>query len=637
MNPESLLQRLRDSRPNDAIQDRIRARVQARIAQESPLFASLKKQVTPSKVLQKVIWSKISGELEPETATALQGIHDDLTPSEALRQIIAMRVFPRLAPLHHPLRTFRYFKWTAAFAAFALVVRMSPALFVVSPTLAESEALLVPTNGTVTVSIGGLWQDVHEEMVLHSGMKLRTREGQASIILHDNAVIRMDSETSIELQDIADRVEPASEVFPTITLLTGRVWLQGLVPARLRGITIATTHGQVTVNEGSVSVAEDDVVNVEVYDRRSVVTRNGQDVILTTGERVELKEAGVLLVKKIPEKWFQREWADQNLQRDAVHRREIAQLQHERRIAQAGILPTSRLYSVKRLAEKVDVLLTFDSQTRVEKELQQAETRLNEAAALISDTEKANTALDEYRATLNRLASQGTEGSLAQFLVQRALSESSAKVAAVLPGDDSYVIKKTVLEASAGLPDQLVRTEDVQGEFLLDSLAVMMESMSHGDVTAASTVWKDLQPYLHVIDAGEIALHSPVRKEAGTLLAFLATSLHEASINGAAVDPEVLEDIAAYLPPQAATRVVLTDEQVAEIAQQIRSQIFAYNLTQPRINQFILETRVLQGHPDEGRILRRLAQILPDGPEAFPDKVFKEIVRLRWNNASEAI
>lgn len=639
MKPESFLQRLQqDIRPTPDLQARVRERVQARIREESPLFAAIREDLHPDKKLQKAIWKRIAPSVSSETAVALGELHDALTPSEALRLAILNRVFPRLHPqLRVSFRALRPFKWVAAFVMFAFFVRLSPMLFIASPTVAETPVELVTTRGNVSVSVGGLWQQVRDQIALKPGMKLRTDDGEASIILHDDGVIRLDAGTVVELQDIAARVEPSSDIFPTLTLNSGRIWLQAVIPDRLRGITVSTAFGQVTVNEGSVSVAVNSSADVQVYDREAVITRNSQDTILTTGERTALQENGPLLVKKIPDKWFQEQWADQNLERDSVHRKEIAELQHERRIAQAGILPTSPLYAVKRLAEKVDVLLTFDDQSRVQKELDQAETRLNEASALIHDGQQADVALDEYKVTLQRIAaSTGSNGSLAQFLVQRALAETSATVAAVLPGDQSYLIKKTVLEASAGMPDQPIADTDVRGEYLLDNLAVMMESMEQGDLTAVSMLWKDLQPYLAVLDAKDVALSPSIRKEAKTLLTFLATSLDEASQRGIAVDAEVLKDVAAYLPVESVV-ASLSEEEVADIVQRIRDHIFAYNMTTSRIDQFVVEMRMLQNNPDEGRILRRLAQVLPDGPEAFPDRVYKSIVRLRWEKASEGV
>ena len=74
-----------------------------------------------------------------------------------------------------------------------------------------------------------------------------------------------------------------------------------------------------------------------------------------------------------------------------------------------------------------------------------------------------------------------------------------------------------------------------------------------------------------------------------------------------------------------------------EIVMGIKEKIFVYDMTKSRINQFIAEMKALDGHPDQGRILRRLAMTLPDGPESFPDKVYKEIVKLRWENVGSTI
>ena len=53
-----------------------------------------------------------------------------------------------------------------------------------------------------------------------------------------------------------------------------------------------------------------------------------------------------------------------------------------------------------------------------------------------------------------------------------------------------------------------------------------------------------------------------------------------------------------------------------------------------RVNQLIAELRAVRGHPEEGRILRRLYQALPGGPENFPDRIQKEITRLQWETAA---
>jgi hypothetical protein len=44
---------------------------------------------------------------------------------------------------------------------------------------------------------------------------------------------------------------------------------------------------------------------------------------------------------------------------------------------------------------------------------------------------------------------------------------------------------------------------------------------------------------------------------------------------------------------------------------------------------------MLEGHADQGRILRRLYFALPGGPENFPERVRQEIIRLGWEKAGQ--
>lgn len=633
MTPKKLLTGLAKHITPDAVTKRdIRANLKQRIGSQSSLLEGLAESVMPKKSVKNAVWSRIAPSITLPHAETLEQLRGSFNPSQHFRADLKQRIL-NLQPVQAVARGPQFVKWTAAFAFFGLFVRISPLLFMASPTVAESEALLMPTRGEISVSIGGLWQTVEGELALEPGMKLRTHDGEASIILHDDGVIRLGPLTTVELNDLSDRLEPASEIFPTLTLFTGQIWVHGLVPQQLRGITVATTYGHITVHEGSVSLAEDDIVQVEVYDRSATVHKNGERTFLTAGERTELSEGNVLLVKKIPAKWYQYAWADQNLKRDAVHRHDIAQIQHERRVSQAGILPNSPLYPVKRFAELMDVLMTFGEDTRVQKRLQLAETRLNEAAALLYDGQEADITLKEYKTALENIITGENDSSLAEFLVQRAIAETTAKSTAALPGDESYAIKKTVLETTATLPTVVKQGETAQGALLLDGLAVMLRSLDAGQTGMVQAVWSDLQPYIDALESTEVALDPSTHKEARALLTFLASSLQTAQNRGAEIDPELMADLAAYMPvSDTPAQVVLTEEEVMQIVFGIKESIFLYDMTRSRVNQFIAELRALNGHPDTGRILRRLAQVLPDGPEEFPERVYKEIVRLRWAN-----
>jgi len=640
LRSETLLSRLAaETRPSQGAKARLKNRIIGRIA-DGGILREARGSVAIPAGLRERVWTRVGARIADagEAAGALRELRDFLRPSHVAAERVRRRWLSKLTPAAQVAMRPFVIKWAAAFAVFGLTVRLSPLLFLAPPTTAESLTVLLPTRGEVALSIGGAaWQQVREEQELRTGMMIRTEDGgEASIVLHDEAVVRLDGGTTVELQDLSDRKESAPDHTPTLVLYTGRVWVQGLIPAHIRGVTIATSYGLVTVKEGSVSVAEDEIVDVEVYDRRATVVKDGSEIILVSGERMQLWEGNIPMVKRIADARFEEEWPRQNLSRDAVHREDIADLQNQRLIRSAGILPTSPLYPVKRIAETMDVMLTIGGEARAEKRLQNAETRLNEAAALLASGQDMRESLEEYRGTMLALAGAEDDGSFIQFLVRQSVHERSAAMAAALPGDESYPLKKAVLEASATLPETVASEEDAQGELLVDALIALTKTVEAGDVKTARAIWVDLQPSLAAFHNEEFALRPEVQKEAQSLLTFFAVAISEVGTEVSEIDPELMSDITAYLPPALEPEVpVLSEEEVARIVQGIYDNIFVYHLQRPRLNQFRVEMTALAGHPEQGRILRRLAKLLPEGPEQFPERVQKEIVQLRWKNVAE--
>ncbi len=63
-------------------------------------------------------------------------------------------------------------------------------------------------------------------------------------------------------------------------------------------------------------------------------------------------------------------------------------------------------------------------------------------------------------------------------------------------------------------------------------------------------VWADLQPSLALLGDEHSPLSSDVRKEARALLSIFALAINEVGQYVAEVDPELMSDIAVYLPPE---------------------------------------------------------------------------------------
>ncbi|MDD5026680.1 MAG: DUF5667 domain-containing protein, partial [Candidatus Peribacteraceae bacterium] len=361
-------------------------RVAARIAVPG-IMKDVQRVLTPSAEIKQQVWVRIlrSIDADRQVVALLDRLRGFITPSREFMQNLKYSVMPRLVPVQVVPIERRVLQWVAAFCLVLFLAQLGPQLLIAPRTVAQSEVALLPMYGEVAVSVGGLWQPVDEEIALEPGMILRTRAGEASILFRDDAVVRLDTNTTIELIDTSDRTDMHSSAEETISLVGGRVWVQGLIPSYLRSIDIKTARGFVSVFEGSVSVQQGEGVDVSVWDRGARVTANGTMVYLVAGERTRLEGTGPLMVKNVSEDAYENRWVMQNLERDAVHRRSIAQMQQERRAARAGILPTSSLYPVKRLAEAMDEFLTLGEEARTQKRLDHADTRLDEAAALIQE------------------------------------------------------------------------------------------------------------------------------------------------------------------------------------------------------------------------------------------------------------
>jgi hypothetical protein len=632
MHDEEILHRLRDSlSPSPESRDRVRARMMSHM-RAAEMLKDARSALAPDLSQREQISLRVRNALAPSVpVSALGKLRAFFTPSDASHALVRERVMSSLAPQRSMAPGFMGLKWASAFVLVVLVLRVSPLLFLAPRTAAESEVLVIPTQGISAVLLHGLWQPVSSELTLAEGVQMRTEQGgEMTVILHDDGNVRLGSGTVLSLHDVSDRPEPALNA-STLTIERGQVWVQGLLPDHIRGITVSTPYGDIVVHGGSVSITVGDTVDVRVWDGHVSVIHNEQVLGLVAGERIELWNQNIPSVRRIDDRQDETPWVKQNLERDALHRREVAQWQQERRAAQAGILPNSPLYPVKRVAEQVDMLLTFDEQQRLEKRLAQASTRLNEAAALIENGDSGATVpLEEYKATLQDIAAQTDSGSvtIADFMLRQEIAENTAQLSAASPDDDVYALKKAVLEAGAALPSEVVDERDVQGTILVDTLNAVQEAVNAGEIDRAKKSFAEVQPYLDSLKGDE--LKPEVRRQALALLSTVASSLGEGEqvTDSGSVQKDLLKEVVTYVPKvKQSAKPALTEAEIQDMVQGMFDRIFLYKQPRARWNQLQFEMAQLRGHPDEGTILRHLYHALPEN--GLARYVRTEIQRLR--------
>lgn len=601
-----------------AAKRRVFNQIQQRI-QVSPvsLLQEAREALTPTKVEQRTIWARVQEAMsEVSKASFWSKVRSHFLPANELRDMLWARIEERLEPV--PTSMFsRPIKLVAAFCLLVLAIRVSPFLLLAPQTLADSPVTAMRTRGDAGILIGGLWQPIQEDLRLEKPSQLSTGEGELTLVLHDDAVIRLAPHTTITLNDLSDRPEKEHRD-PTLILEQGQIWVLGLVPKPIRGISIATNEGQVMVQEGSISLTQDQgSVLLRVWDRTAKIMRRGISMSVLAGEEIELRRNEYPQPHKMQSSLYHEEWTERQLSRDAAHRREIAQLQQERRASSAGILPDSSLYPVKRLAEAVDVLFTVGSEARTRKRIQHANTRLSEAAALIkqgSGAQVVNQMLEEYKTTVLAVASGAVLGDeiVDSILEQEVVAEATAGTAAALPDDESYVLKVAVRDTIAALPAS-VEKPDTTTAAVLDEIALAKRQAGEGEISEAKVNLDEARNSVLALTGSAATLTLEAQQEVEATIAVAQSTVEEVSdiLPEPSDVPLKVSRTAPPLRPSVPEYRPLTDEEIEQKAQEIRGRIYVFELKKSQLNELREQIRSLERNPDRGRILRRLYKILP--------------------------
>lgn len=597
---EELLASLRKSvSVRSARQRAVWKRVSTTIAAPEALQAAAQ-ALAPKAALRQRLWRDILGRIEPLPATFWSHLRARLTPSGSVSAALLRQL--RLDIVLEPAPVRSRWQWVAVACLVLILSRSIPSLVLPAPSVAQSTATVFPTRGQVSVLIGGLWEPLEGELVLTNGMQLRTGDGEATLTFYDDAVVRLAPNTSVTVTDLTDRPQ-VPNAGSALLLQQGEIWLLGLTPTQFAAVQISTPQGRVSVNEASVSMRTTDAesVLVTVWDRVATVARRGQAVTLVAGEEVRLNADAFWPVSRFDDQRYGEGWVSSNLDRDAVHQRAIAELQQERRAAQAGILPDSSLYGAKRLAERMDVFMTFSTEERVRKQLAQANTRLSEAAALLAEGQQAEaqTALSEFQTLVLEVGLESDDPVVSEMIHEEVVSLAAGDLAAALPNDPSYVLKQTVEETIAQLPDTVAKP-DIDSETVLDALTLVRRQANDGQTQAAEQRLAILKQAL--ISSGEyVQLSDDARSSLTALESYLTPE--------EAVQPALPSRIGGVAAVPSEGR---TAEEVFDVAVQIRNRVlYTYRTHEGREQWLRLEAQRLANDPDKGSILRQLRNMLP--------------------------
>jgi Domain of unknown function (DUF5667)/FecR protein len=501
-----------------------------------------------------------------------------------------------------------------------LIVGLSPKFMLAPQILADSDVRIEKTAGEVFYITNGAFAPLQTPVKLDAATTIRTENGEATISFKDDAVVRLAPFTEVRIHNLQSVDDRTLEPEPTFSLVRGQVWAQGLMPSTVRGMAFSVPAGIITVHEGSFSAEiTPSVTLVSVWDRSVSILSGGKIERINSSSRIALYEDD-MQIQDIDSEEYAMDWVKKNLSKDAVHRAYIAALQQERLRSIAGTLPTSTFYPVKRLAERVDVLLTFSDETRLKKQINQAETRLSEAVALLSDEqtkEQGEDTLREYTETVDSILAEDTDG-LSELLVSQSLQDIQANTAALKPTDSIYAVKEVVLVKDSQLHGNSTSVEAV---VLADTLDTVTEALDTGDTALLLQNWEVVQT---VLEAPQVSNEQTDVYNQALRIAQVATDSPEIV---SSLSDDQIQLLTTALPTEIATTLPVVSpavqpdvahmsiEQVQAYAERVFDRVYTSDITRNRISALRAQLRAIENSPDEGSILRALNRLIPSNSE----------------------
>lgn len=632
MPPENLLTRLAKTA---SVRDctRMRAEILHRI--DGGLF---KRVVTQHSINEAKLKNQVLSRIaHRKTVHALKDIRKLVSPSLVRIMELRAELLDRIAnwqPIPVPLWQ-RALKPIAVMAAFSLVLRILPTLFIATPIQASSENLLLPTQGSVSITDGAEWSVIEGELTLDHPVTIRTGPESAATIIVKDAVLRLGENTEATLSDAAFKTEISG---PIARIAYGQTWIASFLPEALfAGTSVTLPQGLLALKEGSASVlADPQQSTVQVFHRFARVLPTGEEPIhLIQGDQLALLPDGKTQRHLITQAMRSGSWVQENLSRDAVHRTEVVKKKQENATTMAGILPDSAFYFLKIASEQIDLGLTLSGKSRQEKKLHHAETRLNEAVALLKSgkKEEAQQPLLAYREAILALASVSEEE--ARALLGNSLVSSSTTVADALPHSDLFAAKETILAVAVESQAAEIGPDDVDLYLLSDALLEIESLIAQGSISDAAAAWNGIEGAIaSVIEEqrlGEIAIGKDSFKAIKTILRAATLSLTDAEEFAQAEEVPLLADLkqrldnlspvpapaATVTTAKAVTTICMSVREVTRRTNQFLAAVYTYQTPVGQRNAVLQQIASLPDCPQSGRILSKVMNKVPVFTRSF--------------------
>jgi len=322
------------------------------------------------------------------------------------------------------------------------------------------------------------WINIEKNQELFAGDTVKTgKNGKVSINFFDNSIAHIGPDSEVTISENQIDKNNYSKINVKLFVIVGRVWSRIIQLSDKEATyevgsnnTVATVRGTIfdyivdQVGATQVSSVENAVAISAIEFKEEVDQSTGQKKAVRTVvktlnllpdkeikiekdlEKNQIKEPEIISISEIEKTSG---WYRANQEADKKIEEQIKEKQAEISRQTAGILPDSKLYAIKQLAEKTRVMLASDSNQKNELEAAFLGRRLAEGHALveIGKVGLAEEVMQKFSSGLDNLMNNLKQDEASQNIksqINNQISLQKNLLDQILPDETAYSVKKSL-------------------------------------------------------------------------------------------------------------------------------------------------------------------------------------------------
>lgn len=343
-------------------------------------------------------------------------------------------------------------------------------------TKASKLSLITELNGEVEILRGGILLKAKPGIALMQGDIIVTGDNSYALIRYiDDSVSRLSSQSELRLSRLYQDEHKSSNTQVELELKRGRVWNQ------IVNLAGNDSTFRVEVNDLTAETSDKASFDIAAQDSKIIVFENRVQVSLPSKyNKMQLLVEGYSMDINNPqvEKTYinanEKNWVDENIQKDKQYKKEVEEENKEKNKEQAGLTPENPFYSAKKLNESTKLLLTTNPNDNAKLKIDIAIKRLNEAIVLLEaqNLQDAEPLLREFNSIIEEVSISVNSSEELKDYLQNAFADEEKDFSVTLPDSPIYLAKEALRDVKKNI---VANDEEKKGILLKETEEKLIE------------------------------------------------------------------------------------------------------------------------------------------------------------------